>query len=84
MKNPIIDGSKIGDVRMWVDPPTIKTDEGWKPADGSLVSRKKNPILYSIIGHTYSDEDLRCCNAELFALPNYSTPSRRSKQSDME
>jgi microcystin-dependent protein len=46
------------------------TDEGWKPADGSLISRKKNPILYSIISTLYCDEDLRCCNAELFALPD--------------
>lgn len=53
------------------NPPTIMTDEGLKVADGSLVSRQKNPLLYARIGHAYTDEDERCTTCDLFRLPDY-------------
>ena len=62
---------KIGDVWVQSDPPWIYADGGEQlPCDGSLVSRKKYPQLYLLIGHTYGDEDERCCTSELFPLPN--------------
>ncbi len=63
--------SKIGDIcTYYPGGPAILADEGiWLPCDGRLVSRKAYPILYSLIGMTYADEDKRCCNAELFPLP---------------
>ena len=64
--------SKIGDIDIH-DPkgPVIWADRGERLlCDGSLVSRKKYPILYGTIGLAYADEDKRCCNAELFPLPD--------------
>lgn len=65
MKNPIRDGSKIGDIRIWTPIPLIKTDEGWTEADGRMVSKNKNPVLFSLIGYSYGPQD-----KDLFALPN--------------
>lgn len=61
---------KIGDICVYYPGgPAILADGNiWIPFDGRLVSRKLYPILYSIIGQTYADEDKRCCNAELFPL----------------
>ena len=63
--------NKIGDI--WLhgkDGPTILTDHGPVLCDGSLLSRKKYPILYGLIGMAYADEDKRCCTAELFPIPD--------------
>jgi len=72
--------NKIGDVRIWAKSgPIIMADgEIWLPADGRLVSRKAYPVLYSKIGMSYADEDKRCCNAELFPLPDLRTEAERN------
>lgn len=62
---------KIGDVDVNHNGgPAMLADGGaWVPL-GSLQSRKTYPLLYAAIGHAYSDEDLRCCNSELFVCGN--------------
>lgn len=69
---------KIGDVNVnYPEGPAIFVDgEVWLPCDGRLLSRKSFPILYSILGMTFADEDKRCCNAELFPLPDYTNDPR--------
>ena len=67
---------KIGDINVnYPGCPAILADGHiWLPCDGRLVSRKAYPVLYSVIGMAHADEDKRCCNAELFPLPDYSEP----------
>jgi hypothetical protein len=50
------------------------------PADGSLASRRLWPELYMELWHLYSDEDRRCCTADMFVLPGENT----TKESEME
>jgi len=61
---------KVGDINVnYPQGPHIFTDKGWMLCDGRLLSRKDYSVLYSRIGMAYSDEDLRCCNSEQFAIP---------------
>lgn len=70
---------KIGDINVnYPGGPAIYADGNfWIICDGSLVSRKTFPILYSIIGMTYADEDQRCCTSELFPVPDLREYERR-------
>ncbi len=63
---------KIGDINTsYPGGPAMLVDGGrWEICDGRLLSRKTNPETYALIGMTYADEDKRCCNAELFPLPD--------------
>lgn len=65
-------GVKIGDINLhYPGGPAIMADGPlWLPCDGRLVSRKAYPLLYAHVGMGYADEDKRCCNAELFPLPD--------------
>lgn len=68
---------KIGDINLQNSVPMIYADGGtWLTCSGQLVSRKDFPGLYSKIGMSYADEDQRCCNAELFPLPDFTKPDK--------
>ena len=68
---------KIGDINIHLECPAIYADGGvWLVCSGQLVSRKQFPLLYSKIGMSYADEDQRCCNAELFPLPDFTKPEK--------
>lgn len=67
---------KIGDICVYYPsgPAILADGDIWLPCDGRPVSRKVYPALYALIGQTYSDEDKRCCNSELFSLPDLVEP----------
>ena len=68
---------KIGDINLQNSVPMIYADGGtWLKCSGQLVSRKQFPLLYAHLGMSYADEDQRCCNAELFPVPDFSKPQK--------
>lgn len=74
MNNPVIDGAKIGDIRLVGTGALILTDEGWIPAEGQFLFKEEFPILGSILGNAWGGD------GEVFCIPDLREWERKAKE----